>query len=135
MTGLSDVPEPRLIYHITTAADWEQARQAGEYRLSTRGVSLAQEGFIHASTAAQVPAVAGAFYRGAAGLVVLEIDTALVAPEIRYERPPGSEQAFPHIYGPLSADAVVRVLPLAADESGRFQFAPAPDDRPSRPPI
>jgi uncharacterized protein (DUF952 family) len=116
-----------LIYHITTGADWEQARRDGAYLLSTRGVTLAQEGFIHASTARQVPLVANAFYAGDAGLVVLVIDTELVEPEIRYEQPPGSGETFPHIYSPLSAAAVVRVLPLAADEAGRFSFEADPD--------
>ena len=113
-----------LIYHITAGADWDQARRAGTYQLSTRGVTLAQEGFIHASTARQVPLVANAFYRGDAGLVVLVIDTDLVEPEIRYEQPPGSGETFPHIYGPLSVAAVVGVRPLAADASGRFSFEP-----------
>jgi uncharacterized protein (DUF952 family) len=113
-----------LIYHITAGADWEQARRDGSYQLSTRGVTLAQEGFIHASTARQVPLVANAFYRGDAGLVVLVIDTDLVEPEIRYEQPPGSGETFPHIYGPLSVAAVVGVRPLAADASGRFSFEP-----------
>ena len=113
-----------LIYHITAGADWEQARQDGSYELSTRGVTLAQQGFIHASTARQVTLVANAFYQGETGLVVLVIDTDRVEPEIRYEQPPGSSEAFPHIYGPLSVAAVVRVLPLAADASGRFSFEP-----------
>jgi uncharacterized protein (DUF952 family) len=113
-----------LIYHITAGADWEQARRDGAYLLSTRGVTLAREGFIHASTARQVPLVANAFYQGDTGLVVLVIDTDLVEPEIRYEQPPGSSETFPHIYGPLSVAAVVSVQPLAADASGQFSFEP-----------
>ncbi len=74
-----------LIYHITTGADWEHARRDGTCELSARGVTLAQEGFIHASAARQVPLVANTFYRGDSGLVVLVIDTGLVEPEIRYE--------------------------------------------------
>ena len=50
-----------LIYHIAEAADWEQARRDGQYTMSTRGRTLAEEGFIHASTAAQVPLVAAAY--------------------------------------------------------------------------
>jgi uncharacterized protein (DUF952 family) len=119
-----------LIYHIAAGSDWEQARRDGLYQGSTRGVTLAQEGFIHASTAPQVAPVANAFYQGDAGLVVLVIDADLVEPEIRYEQPPGSSEMFPHIYGPLSATAVVRVLPLAADASGHFSFDPGPADNP-----
>jgi uncharacterized protein (DUF952 family) len=114
-----------LIYHIAAAADWEQAVRDGSYRLSTRGVTLAEQGFIHASTQAQVATVANAFYQGLPGLVVLEIDTGRVGPEIRFEQVPGSAEPFPHIYGPLSPEAVVRILPLEADASGRFEFSPA----------
>ena len=52
-----------LIYHIAEAADWEQAQRDGQYTMSTRGRTLAEEGFIHASTASQVALVANAFYR------------------------------------------------------------------------
>ena len=40
-----------LIYHIATTADWDRAGRDGEYTTSTRGRTLAEEGFIHASTA------------------------------------------------------------------------------------
>jgi uncharacterized protein (DUF952 family) len=103
-----------LIYHIAEAADWDRARRDGRYTTSTRGVSLAEEGFIHASTAAQVNQVAGAFYRDAPDLVLLVIDTERVGSPIRYERVPGQDLPYPHIYGPLNADAVVEVRPFEA---------------------
>jgi len=34
-----------LIYHLAEAADWEQARREGQYAMSTRGRTLAEEGF------------------------------------------------------------------------------------------
>jgi uncharacterized protein (DUF952 family) len=111
-----------LIYHIADATDWARARQDGAYQLSTCGVTLAQQGYIHASAAGQVAGVANAYYAGLDSLVVLEIDTDLVQPDIRWERPPGTDEQYPHIYGPLSVAAVVRVLPLTSDESGRFRF-------------
>jgi uncharacterized protein (DUF952 family) len=111
-----------LIYHIAAACDWEQARRDGEYRISTRGRSLADEGFIHASTALQVAPVANAIYGDGQGLVVLVIDAAEVGPEIRYERVPGLADPFPHIYGPLNVEAVVRTVPLERDASGHFSF-------------
>jgi hypothetical protein len=42
-----------VIYHIATGSDWVQARADGEYTTSTRGRTLAEQGFIHASTAAR----------------------------------------------------------------------------------
>jgi glutathione S-transferase len=106
-----------LIYHIATAADWEQARRVGRYTTSTRGRTLAEEGFIHASTAAQVAQVADAFYRDAPDLVLLVIETERVGPEIRYERVPGQPDPYPHIYGPLNLDAVVETRPFTPPPS------------------
>ena len=113
------------IYHIATRADWEQARRDGEYTTSTAGRTLADEGFIHASQAAQVAGVANMFYRDSADdLVVLVIDTGLVRAPVRYEDVPGADAPFPHIYGPLNADAVVDVRPLPPGPGGQFTFAP-----------
>ncbi|MBI1757832.1 MAG: DUF952 domain-containing protein [Actinobacteria bacterium] len=111
-----------LIYHISNATDWQQARVDGAYRISTRGRSLEQQGFIHASTAEQVAPVANAVYVGDQGLLVLVIDETRVNPEIVYESVPGWEKPFPHIYGPLNLDAVVKTLPLPKDENGLFTF-------------
>jgi uncharacterized protein (DUF952 family) len=110
------------IYHIAAAADWDQARRDGQYTTSTRGVTLAEQGYIHASTAAQVTGVANAFYRDAPDLVLLVIDTERVGPPIRYETPPGGDQAYPHIYGPLEADAVVATQPFAPGPDGQFSL-------------
>ena len=114
-----------IIYHIATAADWEQARRDGEYTTSTRGRTLAQQGFIHGSTADQVAPVANMIYKGEPDLLVLVIDTDRVTSEIRYEEVPGWETPFPHIYGPLNADAVVETRPLEPGPDGEFSFADA----------
>lgn len=103
-----------LIYHLTSAADWEEARRLGEYRLSTLGMTLDQVGFIHCSQAGQVARVAERYYRGQTGLVLLTIDEDLVRPEVRYEAVPDSGERFPHVYGPLNTDAVVAVEPFEA---------------------
>jgi uncharacterized protein (DUF952 family) len=101
-----------LIYHVALAEDWERARAAGEYRVSTLGRTLEEEGFIHCSTADQVALVARRFYAGRTGLVLLTIDPGRLGAEVRYERAPGSEERFPHVYGPLNADAVIDVAPF-----------------------
>ena len=106
-----------LIYHIAEAADWERAQRDGQYTMSTRGRTLAEEGFIHASTAAQVPLVAAAYYRDAPDLVLLVIDTERVGPGLRYEQVPGQPDPYPHIYGPLNLDAVLETRPFQAPVS------------------
>ncbi len=106
-----------LIYHITRKKTWEQARPNRIYR----GDTLSSEGFIHCSTRAQVIPTANAYFPGQRGLVLLEIDEAAVKAEIRYEGV-GGGQMFPHIYGPLNIDAVVRLLPFDAEADGGFLF-------------
>ena len=102
------------IYHLATAADWAQAQQDGAYTTSTRGVTLAEEGFIHASLADQWEGVRERFYADVdEPLVLLEIDTDLLGvPVVEEPAAPGIEETFPHIYGPLKPSAVVSVTPL-----------------------
>ncbi len=91
-----------FIYHIAAAADWQRAVRDGQYTMSTRGLTLAEQGFIHAATAEQVALVANAFYRDVPDLLLVVIDAERVGPEIRYERVPGQVSPYPHIYGPLN---------------------------------
>src|ERR1700751_5003895 len=103
---------PELIFHIARRMDWLKATETGEYRRSTLDRTLAEEGFIHASTATQVVGVANRFYGDATDLVLLAIDTGRLRSEIRFEaadhaREGGSEvELYPHIYGTLTVDAV-----------------------------
>lgn len=108
------------IYHIATAQAWTGARSAGSYTESTRGLSLAEVGFIHCSNADQVTRVADTFYRRASGLVLLVIDPDRLTAELRDEDLDGRGEAFPHVYGPLNLDAVVDVVPFEPAEDGRF---------------
>ena len=110
------------VYHIAYPADWEQATESGEYRTSTRGVSLERQGFIHCSDAHQVDLVANYVYRDDDGLIVLVIDPERLKAELRYDEVPGSADPYPHIYGPLNVDAVVGTLPLPKGADGTFSF-------------
>lgn len=110
------------IYHIAFRTDWDAAAAAGEYRVSSRGRTLEDEGFLHASTENQVTGVANAFYADAEDLVVLIIEPELLAAPLKYEPAPGTDQLFPHIYGPLNLDAVVGTAELGRDAEGRYVF-------------
>jgi uncharacterized protein (DUF952 family) len=115
------------LFHIALRDEWEQGRGAGVYRVSTRGRTLEQQGFVHLSFAGQVSGVADAFYRDAPELVVLELDPARLAGEVRVEPVPGTDERFPHLYGPIRPDAVVAVRPLVPGPGGRFApFEPGP---------
>ena len=107
MTVNDPVTADDPILHLAVPEDWAEAFATGEYRMSTRGVTLEQEGFIHCSTRAQTQDTANRFYGDLDQLIVLTIDPRLVPSPIRWEPPaPGSDTLFPHIYGPLPIAAV-----------------------------
>ncbi len=103
-----------MIYHLAEQADWEQALRDGSYTRSTRGVSLEEEGFIHASSERQWPVVRSRFYADVTGpLVLLHIDESRLGPEVVHEvGDPTTGETFPHVYGPIDVDAVVDTTAL-----------------------
>jgi uncharacterized protein (DUF952 family) len=109
-----------LIYHIAAGPIWAQAQRDGEYMMSTRDKTLAEEGFIHCSDASQVAGVANHFYPGELDLLLLVIDPERVTSRVQYD--PVADQRFPHIYGPLNVDAVLEARPFAAGPDGTFRF-------------
>ena len=115
-----------MIYHITSRRAWREAQQRGDYRVE----SLETEGFIHCSTGAQVLPVAEKYYAGQRGLFVLMIDPALLASDLKWEPPSGGTpppgvpegELFPHIYGPINLDAIVKVLDLETTPDGKHSI-------------
>ena len=102
------------IYHLALPDDWVAAQAEGSYRVSTRGMSLDQVGFVHASFPHQVPVVRRNFYGDVAGpLTLLEIDPErLTAPLVVEVGDPETGEEFPHILGPLNVDAVLSARDL-----------------------
>lgn len=107
------------IMHITQRAAWERAQKEGSYRTG----SLDNEGYIHCSTQNQILRVANLIYKGVPGLVLLVIDESRVKPTVKYESPATHiKEQFPHIYGALNLDAVVRVIDFSPEEDGSFKL-------------
>ena len=105
----------RHVYHLALRHAWEAAREGGEpYCRSTIDRSLDDEGFIHCSYRDQVQGVADRFYRSRTDVLLLTIDTSKVEAEVR------TENGFPHLYGPLQIEAVVRVEPVPWGDDGRL---------------
>jgi uroporphyrinogen-III synthase/uncharacterized protein (DUF952 family) len=113
--------ERRPLFHITTTEQAGAAAESGSYE----GDTLATEGFVHCSFNEQVAPVANAMFRGRSDLALLEIDPARLTSRLEVEaNEPGGER-FPHVYGPINWDAVVRALPFAEGSDG---FEPPPAD-------
>jgi uncharacterized protein (DUF952 family) len=104
-----------MLYHLALVEDWES--RATEYRGSTVGRSLDDEGFVHCSTAKQLQATADRFYAGRSDVVLLTIDPKLVPAEIRIEG------GFPHVYGPVPTNSVIATAPIPLGPDGRLSLA------------
>jgi len=109
------------IYHLADRAEWEAGapsleNRAGEYRAG----SLAEEGFIHCSEdEAQMLRVANRLFQGRTDLVMLDLNVDALTSPLKRE-PSRSGEIYPHIYGPINTDAVVRVRSLIPDAGGIF---------------
>ena len=95
-------PNNQIIFHITHSSDWDKAQTLGSYRAA----SLETEGFIHCSTAEQLPLTQERFFKNKKGFLILHILIARLKAPLRYENLEGGEMLFPHLYGPLELHAV-----------------------------
>ncbi len=118
-----------IIYHLAGRAEWEAGAAsskygAGEYRAG----SLAEEGFIHCSEdEAQMLRVANRLFNGRTDLLVLDLNVDALTSPLKRE-PSRSGEIYPHIYGPINTDAVVRVRRLVPAADGIFGELPEDDD-------
>ena len=113
------------IFHVTTRAEWGAAEAVGRYRMSTKGATLDEVGFIHASSAEQLPRVAAFLYTGTdEPLVVLELDDdGIRRSGIRIPWEDGGDgELFPHIYGAIDTAFVVAVHPAGFDGEGVLRY-------------
>jgi uncharacterized protein (DUF952 family) len=94
------------IFHITHRQDWEKALKDGVYTAP----SLASQGFIHCSYAYQVDRVANNYYSGQTDLLILVIGPKRLTSPMKIEKAVDVDDDYPHIYGPVNLDAVVKIV-------------------------
>ena len=97
-----------MIYHVVSGSRWQAALSQGFYEAD----SLATEGFIHASKENQVAGVLERYYQNQPDLLLLHIDETKLTASLKYELAPSVNEEFPHIYGRLNTNAVIKTTPL-----------------------
>ena len=109
----------QVILHLAKLEDWAEAVSTGLYRTSTRDKSLADVGFIHASTPEQLASVASSVYKDFLGeLVILEMDLAQFEQaglKVLFEDG-GDDEQYPNIYGPIPVELVSNTKPAVMIE-------------------
>jgi len=108
----------KIIVHITQKTEWERALFAGTYQAP----SLEKQGFIHCSLPSQVVGVANSNFRYEQDLVLLEIDTSILASPLKFEDLYNEGAEYPHLYGPLNIEAVKKVVSFAPNTEGYFEL-------------
>ena len=109
-----------LIFKIVPRAEWQA--QSGDYHGSAHDRA---DGFLHFSTASQLPETLLRYYAGQDDLMLVAVDAAALGAALRWEYSPSRDEDFPHLYGPLSCDAMKWARPLVRDADGKFVL---PDD-------
>jgi uncharacterized protein (DUF952 family) len=108
------------IFHLVHEEQWGVAKDNQNYTPP----SLADEGFIHCSSAHQTLKSANQFFAGSKELLVIEIDPESVESEVIFEDLYESGAEYPHIYGKLPLSAVVAIHRLHLDDDDKFSELP-----------
>ena len=100
-----------MIYKLMRPAEWADLDAAG----STDGSPADRaDGFVHFSTAAQLPGTLARHFAGEADLLLVAVDDTTAGPALRWERS-RSGALFPHLHRPLTREDVAAVRPLLPD--------------------
>ena len=97
-----------LIYKLLRAAEWSELEAAG----STAGALIDRtDGYVHFSTAEQLPGTLAKHFAGEGGLMLLAVDADAAGPALVWE-PARGGALFPHLYRPLALPDLVWARPL-----------------------
>ena len=104
----------RIIYKICPAPAWREAERAGAYRGSPDD---ARDGFIHLSTAAQLPGTLAKHFAGQSDLFLIAVDADALGAALKWESSRGGD-LFPHLYGELDPAATDNITTLVLGPDG-----------------
>ncbi len=107
-----------FVYRLATSAEWIATEETGV--APTRDID-SRDGYIHLSTRDQVIETANLHFAGVRDLLALEIPLGSIVDEVKFELAPKRGEAFPHLYGVLRREHVVRAIKLS-DSGDGFEF-------------
>ena len=106
--------DTHIVYKICDRRLWQAAEKVGLF--SGAEIDI-EDGFIHFSTADQLPSTLALHFEGRNNLVLIAVDAFTLGKEIIYEEARDGA-LFPHLYQSLSMKHVVWVKPLSLDKAG-----------------
>jgi uncharacterized protein (DUF952 family) len=109
------------IYKLVDPRVWADAMAAGVFK--GVGVDI-EDGYIHLSTAEQLPGTLEKWFSDFERLALIEIDTGHFGAELKWEKSRGGA-LFPHLYDELPMISVITVRLLRKGDEGGWLL---PDD-------
>jgi len=107
---------PPLVYRLAVPSRWAEAMQAGKF---TGEADDVRDGFIHFSTADQLPGTLEKHYSGHDRLALVEVPVSELGDALKWETSRGGD-LFPHLYGDLPMLAVATVRLIRRGEDGEW---------------
>lgn len=111
------MPDP-MAYKVLTADQMATLERDGAFAGSPADEA---DGYIHLSTADQLPGTLDKHYAGQTDLHLAAVDLEALGDSVRWEEARGGAR-FPHLYGSLPLDAVVAYGPLERDAGGGIRL-------------
>jgi uncharacterized protein (DUF952 family) len=106
---------PATTFHLVPRVEWEASDPAAPYVPT----AFERDGFVHCTDGAdELAATANRHFAALSGdLCALVVDRSRLGAQVRYEDPGG---IYPHVYGPIERDAILRILPMPRGAGGEF---------------
>ena len=113
MSHLTDPRRVADVFKILPAQLWQDAVRNGTFTDSADDV---RDGFIHLSTADQVPGTLAKYFREQPNLLLIAFASRDFGPLLKWE-PSRGGALFPHVYGSIPIELALwqKPLPLGAD--------------------
>lgn len=116
-----------VLVRLCSEQEWAGAQDRGWFPPEPAGPDA--DAFVHLSTVDQVHLPANRLYSGRGDMMLLYVDASALEAPLRWERGvPTDPQSmlFPHLYGPLPVEAVIKAVAYPPAADGSFPALSAP---------
>jgi len=107
---------PPVAYKVLTGSQLAELEENASFAGSFADLA---DGFIHLSTAEQVPGTLDKHFAGHSDIHLAAVDLAALGEAVKWEPSRGGD-LFPHVYAELPLGAVLAHAPLEREENGRL---------------
>jgi len=104
-----------IIIHLVDDQSWEKIK----HQPNLLSDAFEEVGFIHCCLPGQVEHVLRQWFPGRKDMLALEIETEQLTSPVVFENLEGGKEVFPHIYGLVNRNAVLKWYPLSNDNRSK----------------